>query len=186
VAQAARVFEFGDFELDERLFELRHSGTPVVIAPRAFRLLQYLIDHRDRVVPKEELFAALWPDAVVSDATLSGALRDVREALGDDGAEQRWVQTKRKCGYRFLGGVRLRGLLCARSTAELEPAQAAVSFAGGCNAPALPSAGRPASPGPEACSWFPTREFVSRGGRSAEDRRSRGRTRGSCRLPGAP
>jgi DNA-binding winged helix-turn-helix (wHTH) protein len=82
----------------------------VSIEPRALRLIVHLLERRTRMVAKQELFALLWPGAVVSDATLSGALRDARRALRDDGTTQRWIQTRRKLGYRFIGRVELREL----------------------------------------------------------------------------
>ena len=79
------VFTFGDFELDEARRELRQGGEPLAIQLKPFQLLAYLVRHRDRAVTKQELFEHVWPDAVVSDAALASALRDVRRLLGDDG-----------------------------------------------------------------------------------------------------
>jgi class 3 adenylate cyclase/tetratricopeptide (TPR) repeat protein len=108
VEPSPRIFVFGDLELDEPRFELRRGGRRVELEPTPFRLLQHLVRERDRVVPKEELLEAVWPDVVVSDAALSSALKAVRQALGDDGKVQRWVQTLRRRGVRFLGEVAVR------------------------------------------------------------------------------
>jgi class 3 adenylate cyclase/tetratricopeptide (TPR) repeat protein len=101
----ARTFVFGEFELDEARFELRRAGRPVELRATPFRLLQHLIRERARVVSKDELIEAVWPDVAVSDMALSSALKAVRHALGDDGKEQRWIQTLRGRGIRFLGLV---------------------------------------------------------------------------------
>jgi len=99
------VFAFGDFELDEARRELRQGGEPLAIQLKPFQLLAYLVRHRDRAVPKQELFEQVWPDAVVSDAALTSALRDVRRLLGDDGRRQKWIRTERERGFRFLASA---------------------------------------------------------------------------------
>src|SRR5262245_32168776 len=100
-----RIFRFGELELDESLLELRRAGVVLPIEPKPLRLLLYLIENRARVLPKQELFQAIWPGVVVSDTALSSALKDVRRALGDDGAQQRWIRTQRGRGYRWVGAV---------------------------------------------------------------------------------
>lgn len=100
----AQTFVFGDFELDEARFELRRSGRAVDLRATPFRLLQHLVRERGRVVPKDELLESVWPDVAVSDSALSSALKAVRQALGDDGKRQRWIQTLRKRGIRFVAG----------------------------------------------------------------------------------
>lgn len=99
---AARIlYRFADFELDPSHGELRRNGEKVPIDPKPLALVAYLIQHRDRSVPKHELLRELWPDVVVSDAALASALRDARRALGDDGSAQRIVRTERRRGFRF-------------------------------------------------------------------------------------
>ncbi len=85
--------------------ELRHEDAPVVLNATPMRLLQFLLEEHHRVVPKEEVLERVWPDANVSDASLATALREIRQALGDDGAQQRWIRTARGRGYRFVGEV---------------------------------------------------------------------------------
>jgi DNA-binding winged helix-turn-helix (wHTH) protein len=52
-------YVFGDYELDEQLYELRHAGMPVALDRKVFDVLAYLIQHRERLVPKEELLEKL-------------------------------------------------------------------------------------------------------------------------------
>ena len=101
----APLTRFGPFELDTRKLELRCNGTIVHLEPRPLRVLLYLLEHRDRIVPKQELFEAVWPEQIVGDAALAGALRNVRRALDDDGSRQRWIRTRRRMGYQFAGAV---------------------------------------------------------------------------------
>jgi pimeloyl-ACP methyl ester carboxylesterase len=102
----ALIYRFDDFELDTGLFELRRSGERRPLEPQAFDLLAYLVEHRDRLVPKAELIEHLWPDRFISEAALTTRVREIRKALGDSGREQRYVQTVHARGYRFVRDVR--------------------------------------------------------------------------------
>lgn len=99
------LYAFEDFELDPGRNQLRRAGSEIEIQATPLRLLVYLVRHRDRAVPKNELLDEIWPDAIVSEAALSSALKEVRRALGDDGQRQRFVRTQRGFGYRFLPDV---------------------------------------------------------------------------------
>jgi DNA-binding winged helix-turn-helix (wHTH) protein len=96
---------FGAFDLDMDVVELRRHGEVVAMEPKVFDVLVYLVCHRDRVVPKEELLDGVWGDRFVSESTLSSAIRHVRRALGDDGTAQRYVKTAHGRGYRFVAEV---------------------------------------------------------------------------------
>jgi TolB-like protein/Flp pilus assembly protein TadD len=120
---------FGDFELDPESYELRRGGEPVHCEPRVLEVLSYLVEHRGRVVTKEELLAEIWPHEFVSEAALSSAVRDARRALGDTGATRRWIETVHGRGFRFRGEdaaeralvVGARVAAPATSGAPLEP-----------------------------------------------------------------
>jgi len=101
----SRIFEFGDFVLDERRMELRRAGTLVLLRATPMRLLQLLLGEHPRVVPKDEILERVWPNAIVADASLATALKDIRRALDDDGNRQQWIRTERGVGYRFVGAV---------------------------------------------------------------------------------
>src|SRR5262245_25609040 len=77
----------------------------LTLTPRAFALLLYLVEHRERLITKDELLATVWRHAVVSDAALSSCIRDVRKALGDSTDAPRYVQTVHRRGFRFIGPV---------------------------------------------------------------------------------
>jgi DNA-binding winged helix-turn-helix (wHTH) protein/tetratricopeptide (TPR) repeat protein len=99
------TYRFGEFELSERLFELRRGGAVVPVQPKVLDLLIRLVRHRDRVVSKDELLAALWPGVVVTDASLSKAVSAARRALGGGADDQRHVLTVRGRGFRFVAAV---------------------------------------------------------------------------------
>jgi DNA-binding winged helix-turn-helix (wHTH) protein len=102
------IYVFGDYELDLRRCELRYTGKPAKLEPQVFNVLAYLIQHRDRVVSKQDLIDSLWPGRFVTDATLTSQVMAVRRAVGDRGREQRVIQTLHGRGYRFIAAVEER------------------------------------------------------------------------------
>ena len=80
----ASVYRFGPFELNVGARELRRGPDEIPVQPQVFALLNYLIEHRDRVVGKAELLERLWPDAVVLEASLQRSVSQARAALGDE------------------------------------------------------------------------------------------------------
>jgi DNA-binding winged helix-turn-helix (wHTH) protein/tetratricopeptide (TPR) repeat protein/type II secretory pathway predicted ATPase ExeA len=101
------IYAFGAYELDTRVFEVRHLGEVCAVEPQVFNVLAYLAEHRDRVVSKVELLEKLWPDRVVSDATLTSRLKAARKAVGDDGKAQHVIRTIHGRGYRFVADLRV-------------------------------------------------------------------------------
>jgi DNA-binding winged helix-turn-helix (wHTH) protein len=69
---------FGDCEIDLATSELRVASKPRAIEPKAFDLLAYLVQHRDRVVSKNELQDAIWPGMVVTETSLTRTVMKVR------------------------------------------------------------------------------------------------------------
>jgi DNA-binding winged helix-turn-helix (wHTH) protein/tetratricopeptide (TPR) repeat protein len=100
----ARVFCFGEFELDEQLYELRRRGESLGVQPRVFDVVLHLIEHRDRVVSKDELLGSHWPEHV-SESVLPRCIAAARRALGDDADGSRYIQTLHGRGYRFVAEV---------------------------------------------------------------------------------
>jgi len=79
------------------------DGNEVALRPKTFAVLHYLIDNSGRLVSKDELFAAVWPNLAVTDDTLVQSIGELRRALGDDGP--RLVRTIPRRGYRFDSAV---------------------------------------------------------------------------------
>lgn len=98
----------GDLEFDPALFEVRRAGVAVPLEPQAFDVLAYLVSHRDRVVPKEELMDGVWGGRFVSETAVTSRIKQVRRALGDDGQTQRLIRTLHGRGYRFVAPVEAR------------------------------------------------------------------------------
>src|ERR1043166_7675756 len=107
---ASMLYTFGDhYTLDPVGYELREHGRLVRLEPQVFDVLAYLVQHPDRTVTKEELLAQLWPQPFVADDALTQCVARVRKALGDTGQTQRYIQTVRRRGYRFIAPVAARG-----------------------------------------------------------------------------
>ena len=98
-------YVFGDYEVDTQRDELRYGGMLCPLESQAFRVLVYLVQHRDRVVSKAELLTYLWPQQCGSETTLSQRLMLVRKAIGDKGRRQRVIKTAPGRGYRFVATV---------------------------------------------------------------------------------
>lgn len=96
------IYRFDQFTIDTGQFQLSRDDASVRLEPLAFDLLVYLIEHRDRVVGRDELLDKLWPGKVVTDAALAARLRDLRKALGDSGRRQAIIKTVHGRGYRFI------------------------------------------------------------------------------------
>lgn len=91
---------FAGYRFDAARRELLHQGELVAMQPQVFDLLAYLIEHRDRVVGKDELLDALWPDSVVSEGSLQRNISLVRAAL--DRTPGDLIRTYPRRGYRFV------------------------------------------------------------------------------------
>jgi DNA-binding winged helix-turn-helix (wHTH) protein/TolB-like protein/tetratricopeptide (TPR) repeat protein len=97
------VFRFGDFVLDGSQRRLLRSGEDVYLPPKTFELLLHLLQNRGRVLTKDELLEAVWPDVNVVENTLAQRIREIREALRDDAHGGRFIKTVPKVGYQFIG-----------------------------------------------------------------------------------
>ena len=82
-------FRFGDCVLDAETHELLREGRGVRVSPKAFQLLSVLIEQRPKALSKDELHAVLWPKTFVADTTLTGLVKEIRAAVGDDARSPR-------------------------------------------------------------------------------------------------
>jgi DNA-binding winged helix-turn-helix (wHTH) protein len=87
---------FGEFVFDGAARQLTRNAEPIHLAPKAFELLQLLIEERPRAVRKKELMDRLWPDVVVEEANLKNLVAEVRAVLG-----AQTIRTVQRYGYAF-------------------------------------------------------------------------------------
>jgi DNA-binding winged helix-turn-helix (wHTH) protein/Tol biopolymer transport system component len=103
---AVQAYVFGAFKIDLATFELSRDDHVLTITPKAFDTLLMLVQNRNRAVGKDELMKAVWPDAFVSEDSLTQSVSVLRRAFGDDPAHPRFIVTVARRGYRFIAPVR--------------------------------------------------------------------------------
>ena len=108
-AEKGPLFRFGPFELDTDAEQLSKNGRSIRLQPQPFKLLRLLAGLSGRVVTREEIQAALWKGDTYVDFEqgVNFAVKQVREALGEDAERPIYIQTVPKRGYRFLAPVEL-------------------------------------------------------------------------------
>jgi TolB-like protein/DNA-binding winged helix-turn-helix (wHTH) protein len=97
----SNLYEFDEFRLDPQSRLLRRGGTAVPLTPKAFGVLLLLIQNAGRIVTKDELMKAVWPDCFVEESNLTQTIFMIRKAL-DETADRRYILTVQGQGYRFL------------------------------------------------------------------------------------
>ena len=104
--QAQPSYEFGPFSVDVGRRLLLRDGRSVPLAPKVLETLLALIEHRERVVSKDELLRQVWGDTVVEEGGLARNISILRKALGERPDDHRYIVTVPACGYRFVAEVR--------------------------------------------------------------------------------
>jgi hypothetical protein len=92
---------FGAFELDPETRELLRGGDPVALSPKAFDLLTILVADRPKAISKSDLQERLWPETFVVEKNLANLVSEIRDAIGDDPSNPRFVRTVPRFGYAF-------------------------------------------------------------------------------------
>jgi DNA-binding winged helix-turn-helix (wHTH) protein len=97
--------QFGAFRIPAKV-DLLYRGTEMVaLERRAVQVLRYLAENNERVVTKDELLEAVWPDTFTTDGVLKRAISQARRALGDVADQARFIETYHGQGYRFIAEV---------------------------------------------------------------------------------
>ncbi len=92
---------FGEYTFDTTTRVLERGDQPLHLSPKAFDLLQTLIDARPRALSKEEILERVWPGTFVSDGTVTVVIAELRSVLNDDPREPRFIRTVHRFGYAF-------------------------------------------------------------------------------------
>ena len=99
----AKQLRFDHYVLDLDRGCLLLDGSEIVIRPKTFAVLRYLVENSGRLVSKDELFAAVWSNLAITDDVLVQSVGELRRALGEDGT--RLIRTVPRRGYRFEAEV---------------------------------------------------------------------------------
>ena len=134
------VYRFHDHTLDPASREVRHGTHRLAVEPKVFQVLLYLLEHRDRMVPKTELLEQCWPETTVSEAALTRCLARLRKAVQTTPTAPPIIKTLHRQGYRFVAEVAVLTEALPTAAADIVPLHAA--------APSVP----PVSPDTQALS----------------------------------
>jgi adenylate cyclase len=97
------MFQFNGYVLDVARGCLRTADHEIELRPKSFEVLRCLVENSGRLVTKDELFKAVWPDVIISDEALTQCISEVREAISD--RAQTMIKTMPRRGYRFAAPV---------------------------------------------------------------------------------
>ena len=119
-----RLLTFARFQLDLDAHRLTQGSRNIHLRPKAWQVLCYLAQRPDRLVSIDELLEAAWPETIVVPKALTNVIRELREALQDDAAAPRIIETVHRRGYRFVadvtGGMQELPLPARRAASETD------------------------------------------------------------------
>jgi TolB-like protein/tetratricopeptide (TPR) repeat protein len=104
-AGGTRSYRFGEFSLEVANRQLLQKGRSIVVRPKVFETLLFLVERHGHLVAKDDLLSGVWAETNVSDAVLTHCITEVRQALRDDPRNPRFLKTVPKAGYRFIADV---------------------------------------------------------------------------------
>ena len=104
---ASTIYVFGRFQLDLSRRELTAAGARVALSSRALDVLQLLVEHRDRVVTKDEIMSAVWRGSIVEDNNLAVQISALRRAVEQRPGQPALIVTVPGRGYRFVADVQV-------------------------------------------------------------------------------
>jgi DNA-binding winged helix-turn-helix (wHTH) protein len=110
------IYEFGDFRLETGKRLLFRRGDPVPLTPKVFDTLLHLVQHQGKVIAKDDLMRAVWPDTVVEENNLNQNISTLRRVLGENRGENRYIGTIPGRGYHFIPAVEAFAGLTPRPT----------------------------------------------------------------------
>src|SRR5258708_37992440 len=97
---------FQPFRLDTVNHCLWRADKRVELAPKAFDVLRYLVEHSDRLVTQDEILEALWPGTYVNPEVVKKYVLGIRKVMGDSPQNPAFVATFPKRGYQFIAPLR--------------------------------------------------------------------------------
>ena len=111
------MLSFGPFCVDVGARQIWKDSQSIHVTRKELDLLLLLLDERPNVVTKEQIYARLWPDVFVSEASLQALVSDLREILQTGSDRDEFIRTVHGVGYAFCGAVRDSGALQSKEQA---------------------------------------------------------------------
>src|SRR5260221_12493234 len=96
-------YQFGDFTLDIARGRVFKASEEIKLRPKVYETLKYLVEHQGRLISKQELMQAVWPDSFVTDDSLVQCTLELRRALDD--SNQKLLKTVPRRGYVFAAAL---------------------------------------------------------------------------------
>jgi TolB-like protein/DNA-binding winged helix-turn-helix (wHTH) protein/Tfp pilus assembly protein PilF len=109
MGESRPTYQFGPFRLEVDRRRLLRDDAPVALASKAIETLLALIEHRDRVLTKDELLQRIWGDTIVEEGGLARNISVLRKALGETPDDHHYILTVPGRGYRFVADVAVVG-----------------------------------------------------------------------------
>lgn len=98
----ARIYRFGDVEVDTAAHRVLRGGQPLALEPKAYAVLLALLAHPGRAIERDDLLDQVWGHRHVTPGVLNRVVAQLRKALGDEAEHPRYIQTLHAVGYRFM------------------------------------------------------------------------------------
>src|SRR3954468_22022741 len=112
------MFVFPPFRVDASNQQLWRGEELIRLRRNTFLVLLHLVRNPGRLISKQELLQAVWPDTVVSEELLRSYIRELRKALSDEAQSPKFISTVTSSGYRFLQQVTTAGITPLRNSGE--------------------------------------------------------------------
>jgi adenylate cyclase len=120
----------------------RSDRGEVKLTPKAAAVLGVLIERAGQPVTKQELFASVWSNTIVSDDALATCVQELRKALGDDSRQPQYIETRHRVGYRFVAELGAAVPMAGHGVPKAESGVPTAEFGVPTVAPGVPIAGR--------------------------------------------
>src|SRR5262245_38481096 len=121
--KAARVYRFGPFQLDLRERRLSRAGAVITLRLKVFETLRVLVENAGRLVTKQELLDAVWPNTTVEENNLTHTISVLRKALGEKATGQEYIETVPRVSYRFAAPIKRADAAAATSVQSMRARQ---------------------------------------------------------------
>lgn len=103
--EVPRRYRLREFELEPDKYLLMRNGERVHLPELPFQVLLYLVENRERYVSRQELLDRFWTGSDAYEETLTKCISTIRTQLDDRSGSPRFIETRKKVGYRFIGPV---------------------------------------------------------------------------------